>query len=146
MPYHPELSERLQKLFEDASTHGTNIIDRGDELIPFLLTLGSEGGKITVFVNDSDDMASQGITDAKLQIKDPEQQIDAYVLGYDALLPLTDGTQIDALILEGSEHGIDFGFIFAQRYYPRETDGKIVFIVDGNGFIQKSEQLLPSLN
>ncbi|PSB55491.1 hypothetical protein [Chamaesiphon polymorphus] len=142
MVYHPELSDRLQKLFEDAMTHGTDIIDRGEQLIPFLFTTGSSGGKITVFVNDSDDMASQGIYDAKLQISDSKQEIDAYVLGYDALLPLADSSQIDALILEGSERGISFGFIFARCYYQREEDGEIVFIIDGNGFLQKSEQLL----
>jgi hypothetical protein len=138
---HPELSERLDQLFTHATNHGISALERGDTPFPFLFALGSEGGTVTVFVNDSDDPVAKGITDAKQSVVDQAEKVDAYVFGFDGLLNLSDGSRVDALILEGSERGLDFSFIFAERY-RKDEDGNLVLIVVGNGFIRKGEQVL----
>jgi hypothetical protein len=88
------------------------------------------------------DIVAQGIADAKRYVREHTREIDAYVFGCDGLVKLSNGSKIDALILEGSESKLTFRFVFAERYRRNEKGEPVIIVRPDGSFARKDEQLL----
>jgi hypothetical protein len=118
--------------------HGINSIKDGSgPLIPFVMTSLNGEKKLSRFVADS---YEDSMMNASEHIMHLNPVPDYALLAYDGFITM-EGKKYDAIIVQAYDKTLDEGFVFAQRYIPKNDDQEFESI--GNAaFIGKEQNLL----
>ncbi len=110
----PEPSRLLVDLVETAAAHGLGALERGEQLVPFLLTEGPRGRAV---LQDSDARPEDCLALARWHAATCGPEVERLAVAFDGWLTV-DGVRGDAVYVEAAEAS-GTTFRFAIRYAPR---------------------------